>query len=92
MDAVEDVREMINTHRQAIDALDADIIRILNERAELSLAIRALKPQARMELYDPEREERIFARLADLSEGPLRSGDIRAIYESILKVMKEIPA
>lgn len=92
MDSVQEVRDKIDEHRQAIDALDADIIRILNERTELSLAIRALKPKAGMELYDPDREERIFERLGALSDGPLRAQDIRAIYEALLKVMKEIPA
>lgn len=92
MDSVQEVRDKIDAHRQAIDALDADIIRILNERAELSLAIRALKPKAGMELYDPDREERIFERLGALSDGPLRTQDIRAIYGALLKVMKEIPA
>ena len=92
MGSVQEVRETIDAHRRSIDAIDAEIIRILNERAELSLAIRALKPQAGMELYDPEREERIFARLGELSEGPLRPADIRVIFEALLKVMKEIPA
>lgn len=92
MDNVQEVREAIEKHRHSIDAVDADIIRMLNERAELSLAIRALKPHAGMELYDPEREERIFERLGKLSEGPLRPDDIRVIYEAILKVMKDIPA
>ena len=51
-----------------------------------------LKPQAQMGLYDPKREEEIFTRLEALNDGPMYNDDIREIYATILKVMKEIRA
>lgn len=82
--------ESIADHRAAIDELDARIVGLLNERAGHSLAIRALKPAAKMGLYDPKREEEIFARLADVNEGPMYAQDVRQIYATILQVMKEL--
>jgi chorismate mutase len=41
-------------------------------------------------LYDPRREEEIFANLAACNEGPLYSENLREIFEAILHVMKEI--
>ena len=54
----------IEAHRKEIDALDRRIVDLLNARARQSLAIRALKPGAGMNLYDPAREERIFEKIA----------------------------
>lgn len=82
----------IEKHRAVIDSLDEQLIALLNKRATESLAIRALKPQAQMGLYDPKREEEIFVRLEELNEGPMYNDDVREIYATILKVMKEIRA
>lgn len=76
--------------RQRIDEVDAHIVGLLNERARLSLEIRHLKPQVHMGLYDPKREEEIFAKLAERNEGPLYTENLREIYEAILHVMKEM--
>jgi len=76
--------------RTRIDAIDCQLVRLLNERAQCSLDIRALKPDARWGLYDPRREEEIFANVAKCNEGPLYGDDLREIYEAILHVAKEM--
>ena len=58
----------------------------------LTAPIRALKPDAHMGLYDPKREEEIFARVATYNEGPLYNENLTEIYRGILKVMKEVPS
>jgi chorismate mutase len=88
----EDARAKIAGHRERIDEIDCQIVRLLNERAALALAIRELKPQVHMGLYDPKREEEIFAHLAECNEGPLYAENLREIYEAILHVMKELRA
>lgn len=76
--------------RAEIDEVDVQLVKLLNQRAGKSLAIRNLKPEAKMGLFDPKREEEIFEKVTDLNEGPLYSDDIRAIYATILKVSKEM--
>ncbi len=76
--------------RQRIDAIDCQIVQLLNERARLALEIRHLKPQVHWGLYDPKREEEIFANLARCNQGPLYAENLREIYEAILHVMKEL--
>lgn len=85
-------RVQIEKHRAVIDSLDEQLVALLNKRAEQSLAIRALKPDAQMGLYDPKREEEIFERLDELNNGPMYNDDLREIYATLLKVMKEIRA
>lgn len=87
-----DSRVQIEKHRAVIDSLDEQLVSLLNKRAEQSLAIRALKPDAKMGLYDPKREEEIFERLDGLNDGPMYNDDLREIYATILRVMKEIRA
>ena len=80
----------IDELRAQIDVVDGQLVELLNKRAEKALAIRALKPQAQMGLFDPKREEEIFERVSELNTGPLYSDDIRAIYATILRVSKEM--
>lgn len=82
----------IEKHREQIDAIDKQLVRLLNERAGHSLDIRALKPDTHMGLYDPKREEEIFAKLSSYNEGPLYNENLVEIYRGILKVMKEVPS
>ncbi len=83
-------QEQIEQHRARIDEIDCELVRLLNARAAESLAIRALKPQVHWGLYDPKREEEIFAHLAACNQGPLYAENLREIYETILHVMKEM--
>jgi chorismate mutase len=85
-----EAQEQIAHHREHIDAIDCQIVQLLNERAAESLAIRELKPHVHWGLYDPKREEEIFANLAQCNEGPLYAENLREIFEAILHVMKEL--
>ncbi|WP_165173874.1 chorismate mutase [Adlercreutzia sp. ZJ242] len=85
-------RMELEAHRAAIDAIDRQLVALINERAGHSLAIRELKPTLGMKLYDPAREGEIFERISAYSEGPLYDQGLREIYETLLKVMKETPS
>lgn len=76
--------------RTRINDIDCRLVKMLNERAEVALEIRKLKPEANWGLYDPKREEEIFANLAKCNEGPLYGENLKEIYEAILHVMKEM--
>ncbi len=86
----EEVQKQISEHRARIDEIDCRIVELLNDRARLALKIRDLKPKASLSLYDPKREEEIFANLAACSQGPLFDDNLREIYGTILHVMKEM--
>ena len=83
--------KLINEHRREIDRIDALVVALLNERAFHSLTIRNLKPAAGMNLYDPSRENLIFEKIAAQNDGPLTDANLKEIYETLLKVMKEAP-
>lgn len=85
-----EAQQQIEEIRQRIDEIDCQLVRLLNERASMSLEIRKLKPAVHWGLYDPKREEEIFTNLSRCNEGPLYADNLREIYESILHVMKEL--
>ncbi len=82
----------IERHRDQIDELDREIVKLLNKRAGHSLVIRGLKPEAKMGLFDAKREEEILVKICEYNEGPLYNENLREIYQTILKVMKETPS
>lgn len=84
--------QQIEKHRNQIDELDRQIVDLLNKRAGHSLVIRGLKPDAKMGLYDARREEQIFEKIDACNDGPLFNENLREIYTTILKVMKETPS
>ncbi|MDI6901308.1 MAG: chorismate mutase [Anaerosomatales bacterium] len=86
----DEVQERIAELRAQIDQVDCRLVKLLNERAELALAIRELKPKVNWGLYDPKREEQIFGNLSACNDGPLFDDNLREIYEAVLHVMKEL--
>ena len=71
--------------RRQIDRLDRQLLRLLNQRARLGLAVGRLKKRNGLKLFDPVRERDILARLAAVNAGPLSSVAVSAIYRQILQ-------
>jgi chorismate mutase/prephenate dehydratase len=74
----------ITEHRKAIDALDAQIVRLLNDRTAHVLEIGSLKHKDGEEIYAPHRELAVLNRVCKLNHGPIPNDSIRAIYREIM--------
>ncbi len=70
--------------RKLIDALDTELLRLLNERATLAKEIGVIKNRASLPVYSPDRETKLLRSLVERSQGPLRPESIRAIYREIM--------
>ena len=71
-------------HRQAIDKLDAQIVRLLNDRTRHILAIGEIKLKAGEEIYAPHRERAVFERVCAQNAGPITNEQLRTIYREIM--------
>ena len=73
-------------HRQEIDRIDDQILRLLNERSKSVIEIGKLKKQrdAEAHLHTPAREAAIFERLSKQNTGPFPTDAIRAVYREIM--------
>ena len=74
----------IPEHRKAIDRLDGQIIKLLNERTKHVLAIGEIKLKAGEEIYAPHRERAVLNRISRLNLGPMTGESLRAIYREIM--------
>jgi chorismate mutase/prephenate dehydratase len=74
----------IPEHRKAIDKLDEQIVRLLNERTNHILQIGELKIQAGESIYAPHRERVVLQRLRKINQGPIKNESLRAIYREIM--------
>ncbi len=74
----------IDELRADIDRTDERLLALLNRRARLAARIGEHKRQANASIYIPDREKRIFQRLAELNAGPLDGDSIRAIFREII--------
>lgn len=74
----------LHEHRQAIDQLDHEIVRLLNERTRHVLEIGIIKLRAGEEIYAPHRELAVLNRVCKLNKGPMTDESLRAIYREIM--------
>src|SRR6266404_9750100 len=70
--------------RKKIDEIDTELIRLLNDRADLVHEVGLIKREAGLSIYAPEREEALLQRLVQKSKGRLPETAIRAIYREIM--------
>ncbi len=71
-------------HRKAIDKLDAQIVRLLNERTRHVLAIGEIKLKAGEEIYAPHRERAVLQRISQLNSGPMTDDQLGAVYREVM--------
>jgi chorismate mutase-like protein len=70
--------------RRRIDALDAELVRLLNDRAACALEIGRIKRAEGLEIYQPEREREVLQHARALSHGPLPPDAITRLFERII--------
>ena len=80
----------IEDWRHRIDEIDSKLLRLLNERAQYSIAIGEVKKKQNIPVYAPEREKGIINRILSENAGPLPSDSVRAIFERIIDESRKL--
>ena len=70
--------------RTRIDAIDTELLKLLNDRADLVHEIGLIKKGAGLPIYAPEREEALLQSLIQKNSGRLPANAVRAIYREIM--------
>jgi chorismate mutase/prephenate dehydratase len=76
--------------RERIDALDTQLITLLNQRAAVALEVGEVKKQFDAPVFRPERELQVIERLQALSAGPLEKTHILAIWREIMSASRAL--
>jgi chorismate mutase / prephenate dehydratase len=74
----------IEEFRRQIDAIDSQILELLNRRAEVVVRIGEEKAKGNIAYHSPQREEEIMDRLTRESAGPFPARALKAVYREIL--------
>ena len=74
--------EILKQHRDKIDAIDNQMLELVNERARLAREIGNLKNGG--PIYRPEREAQVLRRLLEQNQGPLSSEAVTSIFRQVM--------
>lgn len=69
-------------HRNAIDAIDREILELMNRRAAHARAIGELKGTG--VVYRPEREAQVLRRIKEMNQGPLPGEAVARLFREIM--------
>lgn len=70
--------------RVKIDAIDHQLVDLLNERARLVVEVGAIKRKTGVPVYSPHREAQVLARVLKHNQGPLPDRTIEGIYRELM--------
>jgi chorismate mutase/prephenate dehydratase len=75
--------------RKRVDAIDAQLLSLLNARAAVVADIYAVKARHGVARFDSARTDAILDKLAAASSGPLTGDDVRALFTPLLQYFVE---
>ena len=81
-------QEPLQELREKIEQADREIVRLLNERAAVSIEIGKAKRAEGREVYDPSREAMVYRHLETLNDGILSEAALRGIFREILSASR----
>jgi chorismate mutase/prephenate dehydratase len=77
-------RASLSIYRRRIDALDEQLVRSLNERAALAIAVGGIKVRLGMKAYVPGREREVLRNALDANTGPLSDALLRKLFRQVI--------
>ena len=76
--------------RREIDAVDSQLVELLNRRARLAGEVGEVKRTVDAPVFRPEREAQVIAKLRALNKGPLSGDAVEAIYREVISACREL--
>jgi len=86
----DEARDRLEELRVLIDDVDRRIVDLLNQRTRVVEDIGRVKSQAALPIYEPKREDQVFANVAQSNQGPMTHEALRGIFERIIDEMRKI--
>ena len=80
----------IKNWRAQIDAVDSELLRLLNKRAQLAIEVGVLKKRDAVQLYDPRRERQVLLRARRANGGPLNDDAVGKIFQCIIDESRHV--
>ena len=84
------IEDKLQPLREQIDALDAQILALLNRRAEVAQEVGYVKAETNAPVFRPEREVQVLRKVADRNPGPLLAGDVQTIFRELMSACRAL--
>jgi chorismate mutase/prephenate dehydratase len=82
----------IKDRRAEIDAIDSELLRLLNARAKLAVRVGETKKIAGLALCDRDREREVIERACRANEGPLKRRAVARLFRCIIRESRLVEA
>jgi chorismate mutase/prephenate dehydratase len=76
--------------RQQVNAVDEQILGLINRRMRLARLIGCCKNQKGAPIHDPKREQQVLERLDSLNTGPLSQDNLARIFQAIMAAARDV--
>jgi chorismate mutase len=76
--------------RERIDAVDLELLKLLNRRTAIVEEICRIKQALTLPIYEPRREDQVFANVLNNNEGPLPGEAVKRLFERIIDEMRNV--
>lgn len=76
--------------REQIDAIDAQLLTLLNQRARVAQQVGHVKAETNAPVFRPEREAQVLARVAQNNPGPLPSAYLQTIFREVMSACRAL--
>jgi len=86
----DEARARLDEFRVLIDDVDRRIVDLLNERTRIVEEIGRVKKHSALPIYEPKREEQVFANITGHNRGPLSPEAMRRIFERVIDEARSI--
>ena len=78
--------------RRLVDGLNQKILKLVQKRGEIVLAIADLKRDLGLERFDPRREDDMLRVLLHQNDGPFAAAELREIFAALFRASLELQA
>ena len=82
--------QVLDDCRRRIDELDLRILELLNERTRVVETIGKVKHELSMPIYEPKREDQVYANVTGNNHGPLPPEAVKRVFERIIDEMRTV--
>src|SRR5450432_4084755 len=80
----------LEKYRIQIDVLDRRLLDLLNERTAIVEQIGRVKQERKLNVYEPKREDQVYANILTHNGGPLPADAVKRIFERIIDEMRTV--
>jgi chorismate mutase/prephenate dehydratase len=84
--------EKIQSLRKEIEEVDDEILKLLNQRANIVQEVGKVKSEIKMDYYNPKREKEVLQRLEEQNLGPFPKWAVPSVFREIISACRSLEA